>query len=88
MRSMGEGHRRVLLTFWRGDTLNVPLHRLRRSPSPKGEELPNYCDNCDNPEMGFACNVGFVLRFCASRPQLLRDRLFECVEPQPGFRAR
>jgi hypothetical protein len=34
MRSMGEGHALVILTFWRGDTLNVPLHRLRRSPSP------------------------------------------------------
>ena len=31
MRSMGEGHKRVLLTFWRGDTLNMPVHRLRRS---------------------------------------------------------
>ena len=52
------------------------------------EELPNYRDNCDNPEIGFACNVGFVLRFCVSRPQLWRDRLFEPVEPQPGFRLR
>jgi hypothetical protein len=34
MRSMGEGHALVILTFWRGDTLNLPLHRLRRSPSP------------------------------------------------------
>jgi hypothetical protein len=34
MRSMGEGHALAILTFWRGDTLNVPLHRLRRSPSP------------------------------------------------------
>ncbi len=48
----------------------------------------NYRDNCDNPEKGFACNVGFGLRFCASRPQLLRDWLFECVEPQPGFPTR
>jgi len=31
MRSMGEGDALVILTFWRGDTLNVPLHRLRRS---------------------------------------------------------
>jgi len=31
MRSMGEGHVLAILTFWRGDTLNVPLHRLRRS---------------------------------------------------------
>jgi hypothetical protein len=31
MRSMGEGHALVILTFWRGDTLNMPLHRLRRS---------------------------------------------------------
>ena len=31
MRSMGEGHALVILTFWRGYTLNMPLHRLRRS---------------------------------------------------------
>jgi hypothetical protein len=31
MRSMGEGHALAILTFWRSDTLNVPLHRLRRS---------------------------------------------------------
>ena len=31
MRSMGEGHALATLTFWHGDTLNVPLHRLRRS---------------------------------------------------------
>ena len=31
MRSMGEVDALVILTFWRGDTLNVPLHRLRRS---------------------------------------------------------
>jgi hypothetical protein len=34
MRSMGEGHALAILTFWHGDTLNVPHHRLRRSPSP------------------------------------------------------
>jgi hypothetical protein len=34
MRSMGEGQALAILTFWRGDILNVPLHRLRRSPSP------------------------------------------------------
>jgi hypothetical protein len=34
MRSMGEGHALVILIFWRGDALDVPLHRLRRSPSP------------------------------------------------------
>jgi hypothetical protein len=27
MRSMGEGYALVILTFWRGDTLNVPLPR-------------------------------------------------------------
>ena len=48
----------------------------------------NSGDNCHNPEIGFACNVGFVLRFCELRPQLLRDRLFEYVEPHPGFRAQ
>jgi len=50
-------------------------------PSPMLRMVPT-------PEIGFACNVGFVLRFCALRPQLLRDRLFECVEPQPGFCTR
>jgi hypothetical protein len=34
MRSMGEGQALVILIFWLSDTLNVPLHRLRRSPSP------------------------------------------------------
>ena len=34
MRSMGEGQALVILTFWFSDTLNLPLHRLRRSPSP------------------------------------------------------
>jgi hypothetical protein len=34
IRRMVEGHALAILTFWRGDTLNVPLHRLRRSPSP------------------------------------------------------
>jgi hypothetical protein len=41
MRSMGEGHALVILTFWRGDILNMPpvcdgaAHRI-------GEELPPY----------------------------------------------
>ena len=34
MRSMVEGQALVILIFWRDDILNVPLHRLRRSPSP------------------------------------------------------
>jgi hypothetical protein len=34
MRSMREGQALVILTFWFSDTLKVPLHRLRRSPSP------------------------------------------------------
>ena len=55
MRSMGEGHALVILTFWRGDTLNVPLPRLRRSPSPGGGgNISNYGgnhrDNCVIPE--------------------------------------
>jgi len=42
MRSMVEGHRRVLLTFWRGDSLNVPLHHPADGPPPRaGEELVN-----------------------------------------------
>jgi hypothetical protein len=46
MRSMGEGQALVILTFWRGDTLNVPLHRLRRSPSPcRGGIQPRLCLN-------------------------------------------
>jgi hypothetical protein len=45
----------------------------------------NYCVI---HEIAFACNVGFVLRFCALIPQYLRDRLFEYVEPQSGFWAR
>jgi len=52
------------------------------------ERVFNSSDKCVIPEIGFACNVGFVLRFCALIPHVLRDRLFECVEPQPGFRTR
>ena len=48
----------------------------------------NSGDNCDNLEIGFACNVGFVFRFRALIPHVLRNRLFEYVEPQPGFRTR
>jgi hypothetical protein len=29
------------------------------------KELRNSGDKCVIPEIGFACNVGFVLRFCA-----------------------
>ena len=46
MRSMGEGHALVILIFWRDDILNVPLHRLRRSPSPcRGGIQPRLCLN-------------------------------------------
>ena len=87
MRSMGEGHALAILTFWRGDILNVPLHRLRRSPSPArgGVISPSITvTGAITPETAFACNVGFGLRCGASRPHLLRDRLFEHVDPQPG----
>ena len=57
MRSMGD-----ILIFWRGDTLNMPIHRLRRSrccsatptASPRaGEELfrLQFSDNCVIPEI-------------------------------------
>ena len=53
MRSMGEGHALVILTFWRGDTLNMPLHQLRWSPSPGGGGIqPGLCLNlgtCQTP---------------------------------------
>jgi hypothetical protein len=52
------------------------------------ERVVNYGNNCVIPETGFTCNVGFVLRFCALRPHLWRDWLFEPVEPQSGFRTR
>jgi hypothetical protein len=52
------------------------------------EQIIDSGDNCDNPEIGFACNVGFVLRFCALVPHVLRERFFERVELQPGFRSR
>ncbi len=48
-------------------------------------DLRNYGDRCIIPEIAFACNVGFVLRFFALIPQYWRDRLFEYVEPQIGF---
>jgi hypothetical protein len=56
MRSILEGRALVILTIWRGDTLNVPLHRLRRSPSPGGGGIisnygGNYRDNCIIPEI-------------------------------------
>jgi hypothetical protein len=52
------------------------------------ERVGNFGDRGVIPETGFACNVGFVLRFCVLRPHLLRDWLFERVEPNPGFRTR
>jgi len=45
----------------------------------------NSGDRCVIPEKGFACNAGFVMRFCEFRLHLLRDPLFERVEPNPGF---
>jgi hypothetical protein len=37
------------------------------------------------PKTGSTCNVGFALRFCASRVQLSRGWLFEHVAPAPAF---
>jgi hypothetical protein len=37
------------------------------------------------PKTAFTCNVGFALRFCPSRPQVLRGWLFEHVAPAPAF---
>ena len=93
-RSVSTGHDREIAT-----TGGCPSPMLRMVPlllrNAFGSPVPgrsyfafNSGDNCDNPEIGFACNVGFVLRFCAPRPQLLGDRLFETVQPQPGFRSR
>ena len=70
-------------------TVPLLLRNAYGSPVPGRNYFAfNYRDNCDNPEIGFACNVGFVLRFCAPRPYLWRGRLFEYVEPQPGFPTR
>jgi hypothetical protein len=85
-RSVSTGHDREIAT-----TGGCPSPMLRMVPLPvpgRNYLAFNSGENCDTPEIGFACNVGFVLRFCALRPQLLRDRLFERVEPQPGFRTR
>ena len=48
----------------------------------------NKCNTRDNPETTSTCNVGFALRFCATRQHVLRDRLFEHIDPHPGFRTR
>ena len=64
MRSMGEGHALAILTFWRGDTLNVPLHRLRRSPSPGGGGINTGRPDRPQPALGrqsLPCNVGLYL---------------------------
>ena len=39
MRSMGEGDALVILTFWRGDTLNVPLHHPADGPAVAPQRL-------------------------------------------------
>ena len=52
MRSMGEGHALAILTFWRGDILNVPLHRLRRSPSPGGGGINTGRPDRPQPALG------------------------------------
>ena len=71
-----------------GFPLFVILNLFQDNAPHTHDVLNNYRDRRDNPKIGFACNVGFGLRFCAPRPQLLRDRLFEPVEPRPGFRNR
>ena len=77
MRSMGEGYALVILTFWRGDTLNVPLHRLRRSPSPfRGGITPQYPP---------PCRGGINTGCCASRVFGHTDRR---DRPQPTLRRR
>jgi hypothetical protein len=58
MRSILEARALAILTIWRGDTLNVPLHRLRRSPSPGGGGIisnygGNYRGRCVIPEIAF-----------------------------------
>ena len=73
MRSMGEGHRRVLLTFWRGDTLNVPLHRLRRS----------RC--CSATPAAPPCRGGINTGWCPSRVYGVDDRR---DRPQPALGRR
>ncbi len=93
-RSVSTGHEREFAT-----TGGCPSPMLRMVPlllrNAYGSPVPgriyfafNSGGNCDNPQIGFACNVGFVLRFCALIPHVLRDRLFEPVEPHPGFRTR
>ena len=71
-----------------GFPLFVILNLFQDNAPHTHDVLNNYRDRRDNPKIGFACNVGFVLRFCALSPQLLRDRLFEPVDPQPGFHTR
>jgi hypothetical protein len=39
---MVEGHALFFLTKRSGALRRVPLHQLRWSPSPKGEELPHF----------------------------------------------
>ncbi len=61
MRSILAARALAILTIWRGDTLNVPLHRLRRSPSPGGggnisNYGGNYRDICVIPEIALYYN--------------------------------
>jgi hypothetical protein len=54
MRSMGEGAALVILTLWRGDTLNAPLPSRRGGTSPR-----NWSERLHGVGVGF---VGLVLR--------------------------
>ena len=47
--------------------------------------LRNSGDTRKTPKIASTCNVGFALRFCASRVQVLRGWLFEHVAPAPAF---
>jgi hypothetical protein len=73
MRSILEARALAILTIWRGDTLNVPLHRLRRSPSPGGGgNISNYGgnhrDNCVIPEIALEYDPSGQPLLCASAP--------------------
>jgi hypothetical protein len=66
MRSMGEGHRRVLLTFWRGYNVTIITAQLKPLPFRRGGTSPP-----DWSERLHGVGVGSIALRNAERPHPL-----------------
>ena len=70
-RRVVEGHRRVLPTFWRSDTLNLPLHPSLRRPTPSA-----FASAIPDQSLGVPC----------SSVSITRTSRFSPVSPTGGDR--